>query len=51
MLWYALEHKIPPEKAAEVLGLSVEQVKRGYANIERKVRATEYLRMPPIEVI
>ena len=50
MLWYALEHKIPPEKAAEVLGLSVEQVKRGYANIERKVRATEYLRMPPIEV-
>jgi len=51
MLWHAMENKIPPEKAAEVLGLSVEQVERGYANIERKVKATEYLRMPPLEAI
>jgi NAD+ synthase len=50
MLWYALEHNVPPEKAAEVLNLSVEQVKRGYANIERKVKATEFLRMPPLEI-
>lgn len=50
MLWYALEHKVPPEIAAEVLNLSIEQVKRGYANIERKVKATEYLRMPPLEI-
>lgn len=50
MLWYALEHKIPPEKAAEVLNLTVEQVERGYANIERKVKATEFLRMPPLEI-
>lgn len=50
MLWHALENNVPPEKAAGVLGLSVEQVKRGYANIERKIKATEYLRMPPLEV-
>ena len=49
MLWYAMEHNVPPEKTAEVLGLTVEQVRRGYANIERKIKATEYLRMPPLE--
>ena len=50
MLWHAMENKVPAAEAAEVLGLSVEQVERGYANIERKVVATEYLRLPPIEV-
>jgi NAD+ synthase len=50
MLWYALEHNVPAEKAAEVLDLSVEQVQRGYTNIERKVKATEFLRMPPLEI-
>lgn len=48
MLWYALEHKVPAEQAAKALGLSVEQVQHGYANIERKVRATEYLKLPPL---
>jgi NAD+ synthase len=50
MLWFAMENGIPPERAAEVLDLTVEQVKRGYANIERKIRATEYLRMHPLEI-
>jgi NAD+ synthase len=50
MLWFAMEHDVSPEKAAEVLNLSIEQVKRGYANIERKVKATEYLRMNPLEI-
>lgn len=50
MLWYALENNVPPEKTAEVLNLTVEQVKRGYANIDRKIRATEYLRMAPLEI-
>ncbi len=48
MLWYALEHKVPAEKAASVLGLTVEQVQHGYTNIERKVNATEYLKLPPL---
>ncbi|PWB76162.1 NAD(+) synthase [candidate division GN15 bacterium] len=51
MLWYALEHKVPAEKAAEVLGLTVEQVRHGYANIERKVNATEYLKLPPLHAV
>ena len=48
MLWYAMEHKVPAAKAAQVLGLTVEQVEHGYANIERKVKATEYLKLPPL---
>ncbi|MEW5923930.1 MAG: NAD(+) synthase [Candidatus Zixiibacteriota bacterium] len=51
MLWHALENNVPAEKAAEVLGLSVDQVKRGYVNIDRKVKATEYLRMHPLEIV
>jgi NAD+ synthase len=49
MLWYAMENEIPPAQAAEILGLTVEQVEKGYANIKRKVVATEYLRMAPLE--
>lgn len=49
MLWYALENKVPAAEAAEVLGLSVDKVERGYANIERKIVATEYLRAAPLE--
>ncbi|KAA3631184.1 MAG: NAD(+) synthase [Calditrichaeota bacterium] len=50
MLWYAMENNIPVEKAAEVLDLSVEQVNRAFTNIQRKITATEYLRMEPLEV-
>lgn len=50
MLWYAMEHDVPADEAAEVMGLRVEQVEHGYANIERKIIATEYLRAEPLEV-
>ena len=50
MLWYASEQSVPVTEAAEVLGLTVAQVENGYANIERKIRATEYLRMQPLEI-
>lgn len=49
MLWYAMEHNIPPAQVAKVLGLTAEQVEHGYANIARKIAATEPLRMPPLE--
>jgi len=49
MLWHAMEHDIPPAEAAGVLGLSVAQVEKGYANIKRKITATEYLRMAPLD--
>jgi len=50
MLWYAMEHHISPVKAAAVLELTPDQVQRAYANIERKIKATEYLRMSPLEI-
>jgi NAD+ synthase len=50
MLWFALENNVPAREAARVLGLTVNQVERGYANIERKIKATDYLRMAPLEV-
>jgi NAD+ synthase len=50
MLWFALENNVPAIEAARVLGLTVDQVERGYVNIERKIKATEYLRMIPLEV-
>ena len=50
MLWHAMENDIEPAKAAEVLGLTEEQVEKAYANINRKIVATEYLRMSPLEI-
>jgi NAD+ synthase len=50
MLWYAMEHGVPAAEAALVLGITEEQAARGYYNIERKITATEYLRMHPLEI-
>lgn len=50
MLWYAMENNIPAAEAAKVLDLTIEQVERGYANIKRKITATDYLRMNPLEI-
>ena len=50
LLWYAMEHNVPAAEAADVIGLTPEQVEKGYANIKRKIVGTEYLRMPPLEV-
>ncbi len=50
MLWYAMEHGVPAAEAAGVLDLTPEQVERGYKAIRRKIEATEYLRMNPLEV-
>lgn len=50
MLWYAMENNVPADEAAKVLDLTVEQVERAFKNIQRKITATEYLRMPPLEI-
>lgn len=50
MLWRAMETNVPAAKVAEVLDLSVQEVEHGYAHIARKIRATEPLRMPPLEI-
>jgi len=49
-LWYASENDVPAAKAAQVLGLTVEQAESGYANLRRKIKTTEYLRMSPLDM-
>lgn len=51
LLWYAMEHNVPAAEAAGVIGLSVDQVEKGYANIKRKIVGTEYLRLAPLEAV
>ena len=50
MLWHAMENKVTPDDAAAVLDLTPQQVQRAYRNIQRKIDATEYLRMAPLEI-
>jgi NAD+ synthase len=47
LIWSGHEQGIPNEQTAAALDLSVEQVERVIADIIRKRRTTEYLRMPP----
>jgi len=50
MLWHAMETGVKPDDAARVLDLTIEQAERGYAGIKRKIDATKYLRMNPLEI-
>ena len=47
LLWYAQENDIPVEEVAREMGLTIEQIKRVFADFTRKQRTTEYLRMRP----
>ncbi|MFO1156149.1 MAG: NAD(+) synthase [Rhodospirillales bacterium] len=47
LLWYAQEHGVPVEEAAEALGLQPVQVQRAFDDFTRKHRTTEFLRLPP----
>ena len=49
LLWYAQEHGVPAHEAAQVMGLTEEQVQRVFADLTRKHRTTQYLRTLPIE--
>jgi NAD+ synthase len=51
LLWYALEHGVPAAEAAPVMGLTETQVQRAYTDIGRKQRATEPLRMRPVDLV
>lgn len=45
---YAVDHGVPAEDAAPVLGLQPEQVERVYRDIEAKRRAARYLHATPL---
>lgn len=46
-VWYAMEKGIPPAEVAAALGLTEDQVVNIQKDIQRKIRATEYLRAEP----
>jgi NAD+ synthase len=48
LIWYALEQQVPAAEAAAVLDLQPEQVQRVYADLARKQRTTDYLRLAPL---
>jgi NAD+ synthase len=47
---YAHNHGLPAETAAAAVGLSVEDIRRVFRDIEQKRRATRYLQLPPVLV-
>lgn len=51
LLWFAEEHDVSPSEAAKVMGLTERQVARAYEDFKRKRAGTEYLRMPPIDLV
>ena len=44
LLWYAEEHRIGPEEAARVVGITPEQAARAYLEFSRRRKSTAYLR-------
>ncbi len=50
LLWYAQENDVPINEVATSMGLTEEQVQRAFNDFRSKRRATEYLRMPPLEI-
>lgn len=47
---YGLNHDVPIDQVAEATGLTPEQVRRVYRDIEQKRRSTRYLHQPPVLV-
>lgn len=47
---YAFNHEVPAAEAAEVVGITPEQVERVYKDIQAKRRATQYHHMQPLLV-
>jgi NAD+ synthase len=49
-LWYALDNETPVPEVAAGMGLTEEQVQRAFDDFRRKMRTTDYLRLPPIDM-
>ena len=48
LFWYAFKNDYDPQEVGSVMGRTTEEVKKVFSGFERKIRTTEYLRMPPI---
>ena len=50
LLWYAQEQNIPVPEISKEMGLTPAQIQRAFTDFTRKQRATEYLRLAPIQI-
>jgi NAD+ synthase len=48
LLWYAFKNNYDPEEVGKVMDRSADEVKKLFSVFERKIKTTEYLRMPPV---
>ena len=48
LIWYGWENGYSPEEIAKVMDYSNDEVLNVFTSFERKVKTTEYLRLPPI---
>jgi NAD+ synthase len=48
LLWYAFKNDYNPQEVGSVMGRTVDEIKKVFAGFERKIKTTEYLRMPPL---
>jgi NAD+ synthase len=48
LLWYAFKNNYDPEEVGKVMDRTTEEVRKVFSGFERKIKTTEYLRMPPV---
>ena len=48
LLWYAFKNEYDPQEVGSIMGSTADEIKKVFAGFERKIKTTEYLRMPPI---
>jgi NAD+ synthase len=48
LLWYAFKNNYSPEEVGKVMDRTADEVRKVFAGFERKIKTTEYLRMPPV---
>ena len=48
LLWYAFKNEYDPHEVGKVMKRTPDEIEKIFAGFERKIRTTEYLRMPPL---
>ena len=48
LLWYAFKNEYDPHEVGKVMNRTPDEIEKIFAGFERKIRTTEYLRMPPL---
>jgi NAD+ synthase len=48
LLWYAFKNKYDPQEVGSVMDRTIDEIEKVFGGFERKIKTTEYLRMPPL---